>query len=95
MRKHHGGFERSRKRNARADRWGAAMAGGILFALPMAGGLYRGSLGWIDAVVAIVGVAALAVAADSFARRNRRPEASSEVSCAPPGTSSGCPRVGR
>lgn len=45
MRKHYEGIERSRKGTARADRWGAAMAGGILFALPMAGGLYRGSLG--------------------------------------------------
>ena len=70
MRKHYGGMERSRKRDARPDRWGAAMAGGILFAVPMAGGLYRGSLGWMDAVVAIMGVAALAVAADSFARRS-------------------------
>ena len=69
MRKQYRGIERSRKRAARADRWGAAMAGGVLFALPMAGGLYRGSLGWMDAVVAIMGVAALAVAADSFARR--------------------------
>lgn len=51
-----------------SDRWGAAIAGGILFALPMAGALYRGSLGWIDVVVAIMGIAGLAVAADSFAR---------------------------
>jgi hypothetical protein len=44
-------------RNSRgSDRWGAAIAGAILFALPMAGALYRGSF------------AALAVAADSFAR---------------------------
>lgn len=56
-------------RNSRSsDRWGAAIAGGILFALPMAGALYRGSLGWIDAVVAVMGIAGLAVAADSFAR---------------------------
>lgn len=53
-----------------ADRWGAAMAGGILFALPMAGALYRGSFGWIDVVVAVIGVAGLAVAADSFARHS-------------------------
>ena len=51
-----------------SDRWGAAIAGGILFALPMAGALYRGSLGWIDVVVAIMGIAGLAVAADGFAR---------------------------
>lgn len=61
----------SYSRNSRSsDRWGAAVAGGILFALPMAGALYRGSLGWMDAVVAVMGIAALAVAADSFARHS-------------------------
>ena len=53
-----------------ADRLGAAMAGGILSALPMAGALYRGSFGWIDVVVAIIGIAGLAVAADSLARHS-------------------------
>lgn len=55
---------------SRPDRWGAAMAGAILFALPMAGALYRGSFGRMDVVVALMGIAALAVAADSFARRS-------------------------
>lgn len=56
------------RNSRRSDRWGAAIAGGILFALPMAGALYRGSFGWIDVVVAVLGIAGLAVAADSFAR---------------------------
>lgn len=54
---------------AAADRWGAAIAGAILFALPMAAGFYRGSLAWMDLVVALMGIGALAVAADSFTRR--------------------------
>jgi hypothetical protein len=50
-----------RRLHRNADAWGAAIAGGILFALPMAGGLYRGSFGWMDVVVAVIGAAALAV----------------------------------
>ena len=48
--------------------WGAAIAGGILFALPVAGAFYRGSFGWMDVVVALIGVAGLAAAAGGFTR---------------------------
>ena len=56
-----------------ADRWGAALAGSILFALPTAAALYRGSFAWMDVVVALMGISALAVAANAFAR-NATPE---------------------
>jgi hypothetical protein len=45
-----------------ADRWGAAIAGGLLFALPTAGGLYRGTFDWPDLIVALMGMAGLAAA---------------------------------
>jgi hypothetical protein len=51
-----------------ADRWGAAIAGGILFALPLAGGIYRGVFDWVDLLVALMGICGLAVAAARFAR---------------------------
>lgn len=54
------------RKSRNADRWGAALAGSVLFALPMAGALYRGSLGWMDAAVAVIGIAGLAVAAEAF-----------------------------
>lgn len=52
----------------RTDRWGATVAGTLLFTLASAGALYRGSFGWMDAIVGAMGIAALAVAADSFLR---------------------------
>ena len=52
-----------------AESWGAAIAGGVLVAIPAAAGLYRGALGWIDVVVALMGLGALAVAAHGFSRR--------------------------
>lgn len=59
----------NRARNSRnADRWGAAIAGSILFALPVTGGFYRGSFGWIEVVVAVIGVAGLVSAADGLSR---------------------------
>lgn len=79
------------RRRRNADRWGAAIAGGVLFALPVGGALYRGSLGWMDVVVAIIGMAGLAVAAAGFMRT--RPCASFEE----PRSSSRhtvCPRSG-
>ena len=48
--------------------WGAAIAGSILLVLPVAGAFYRGSLGWVDVVVALIGVAGLAVATEGFIR---------------------------
>jgi hypothetical protein len=56
------------RRSDRADRWGAAIAGTILFAVPVAGGLYRGSFDWMDVVVGLMGFASLAVAVNGFAR---------------------------
>ena len=52
----------------RTDRWGAALAGMLLFTLPTAAAFYRGSLSPMDVIVGLMGVAALAVAADSFMR---------------------------
>ena len=57
-----------KKHYERTDHWGAAFAGTVLFALASAGALYRGSFGWMDAIVGAMGIAALAVAADSFLR---------------------------
>lgn len=54
-----------------ADRWGAAIAGGLLFALPVAGGLYRGVFGWVDLVVALMGIGGIALAVVSFARNSK------------------------
>ena len=62
---------RARRRD-RADRWGAAIAGTILFAVPVAGGLYRGAFDWMDVVVALMGCASLAVAINGFARDRPR-----------------------
>ena len=62
--------DRSRERRT-ADRWGAGIAGGILFALPTAGGLYRGVFDWVDIVVALMGIGGLAVAAERFARKSK------------------------
>ncbi|HET9477201.1 MAG TPA: hypothetical protein VFP63_06915 [Dehalococcoidia bacterium] len=45
-----------------ADRWGAAIAGGLLFALPVAGGLYRGAFHWADLVVVFMGIGGIALA---------------------------------
>lgn len=52
------------------DHWGAAIAGSILLALPIVGAIYRGSFGWMEAVVAVIGVAGLVTAAEGFMRRN-------------------------
>jgi predicted MFS family arabinose efflux permease len=46
----------------------AAMTGAVLVAVPLAGWLYRGSLGWRDAIVALVGIAALVLAGAHFLR---------------------------
>lgn len=73
MSKYHELIEsRLKPRGNDADRWGAAIAGTVLFALPTAGGLYRGSFGWMEAVVAVTGIAGLAVAADAFMRHRPR-----------------------
>jgi hypothetical protein len=53
------------------ERWGAAIMGIILVALPLAGWLYRGSLSWMDSVVALIGIAALVLAVEDFLRRRQ------------------------
>lgn len=64
---HHADHARpDRSRNA--DHWVAAIVGGILIAVPAAAGLYRGSLGWMEVVVALMGFASLATAVQGFAR---------------------------
>jgi hypothetical protein len=62
-----------KKHDLHADRWGAVLAGIALLALPMSAALYRGAFSWLDVVVALMGIGALAAAADSFVR-NARPE---------------------
>ena len=52
----------------RTERWGGTFAGTFLLTLASAGALYRGSFGWMDAIVGAMGIAALAVAAHSFLR---------------------------
>ena len=41
------------------ERWTAAMAGSVLVAVPLAAWGYRGSLSWMDSIVALIGIAAL------------------------------------
>lgn len=53
------------------ERWGGAIAGIVLVALPLAGWVYRGSLSWIDSVVALIGIAAVVLAVEDFVRRRR------------------------
>lgn len=74
-----------------ADHWGAAVAGSILFALPVAGGFHRGSFGWIEVVVAVIGIAGLVTAAEAL--MHSRPRSSSEASRSA-GRHTACPRSG-
>ena len=53
------------------ERWGAPIMGIVLVFLPLAGWLYRGSLSWMDSIVALVGIAALALAVEDFVRRRQ------------------------
>ncbi|HZM36277.1 MAG TPA: hypothetical protein VFC18_17545 [Burkholderiales bacterium] len=62
-----------------ADRWGAAMAGGLLFALPVADGFYRGVFDRVNLVVALMGVGGIRFAVIGFARR-RLPAAAAGLS---------------
>lgn len=57
----------------RTERWGALLAGTLLIILTTAAASYRGSFSWMDVIVAVMGIAALAVAANSFLR-NAPPE---------------------
>jgi hypothetical protein len=50
------------KYHRNAEFWGAAIAGGVLVAMPAAAGLFRGALGWMDVLVGLMGLGALAVA---------------------------------
>ena len=52
-----------------ADRWGAAIAGALLFALPVADGLYRVVFDWVDLLVVLMGIGGMAFGVTSFARR--------------------------
>lgn len=63
---------RRKRRNRNADNWGAALAGGVLFALPVSAGLFRGSFGWMEVVVAVIGIASLVSAAEGFMRSRPR-----------------------
>jgi hypothetical protein len=60
-----------KKHDPHADRWGAFLAGTALLALPTSAALYRGAFGWMDVVVALMGIGALAAAADGFVRNAR------------------------
>ena len=55
-----------------ADLWAAGIAGAILFALPIVGALHRGSFGGMEVVVAVTGVATLAVVVEGLMRRRTR-----------------------
>jgi hypothetical protein len=66
-------YERVESRNRNADHWGAAIVGSILFGLPIAGAFYRGTFGWMEIVVAVIGVASVVTAAEGFMRRRPRP----------------------
>jgi len=46
----------------------AAITGAVLVAVPLAGWVDLGSLGWRDAIVALVGIAALVLAVAHFLR---------------------------
>jgi hypothetical protein len=51
------------------ERWGGAILGTVLVALPVAGWIHRGSLSWMDSVVGLIGIAALVLAVEDFLRR--------------------------
>lgn len=51
------------------ERHGAVVTGTVLIGLPAASWLYRGTLSWMDVVVALIGIAAFASAVEDFARR--------------------------
>ena len=53
------------------ERWGGAIMGTVLVALPVAGWIYRGSLSWMDSVVGLIGIAALVLAVEDFLRRRQ------------------------
>ena len=57
------------KHYERVERWSTAITGAVLVALPVAGWIYRGSLSWMDSVVALIGMAALVLAVEDFRRR--------------------------
>lgn len=50
---------------------GAAITGTVLVALPLAGWAYRGTLTWMDIVVALIGITALVFAPEDFLRRRQ------------------------
>lgn len=52
--------------------WGAAIAGTVLVALPAAIWAFRGSLSWMDTIVALIGIASLVLAVEGFLRRRQR-----------------------
>ena len=53
------------------ERWGGAIMGAVLVSLPLAGWVYRGSLSWMDSIVALIGIAALVLAVEDFVRRRQ------------------------
>ena len=81
-------------RSRSADHWLAAIAGGILVAVPVAAGLYRGSVGWMEVIVVLMGLASLATAVQGFARDSTR-RSSAGVSRARPDSYAGCAPAGK
>ncbi|HXV12543.1 MAG TPA: hypothetical protein VD839_17210 [Burkholderiales bacterium] len=57
------------KHHSRIERWGGAAAGIVLVTLPLAGWSYRGSVSWMDIIVALAGIAALVLVVEDLLRR--------------------------
>ena len=74
------------------ERWGAPIMGTVLVSLPLAGWVYRGSLSWMDSIVALIGVAALVLAVEDFVRRRQLARALQTPRSG--GRHTGCPRPG-
>jgi hypothetical protein len=58
-----------KRHHNRIERWGRAAAGIVLVTVPLAGWSYRGSVSWMDIVVALAGIAALALVVEDLLRR--------------------------
>ena len=75
------------------ERYGAVFTGTALVGLPAGGWFYRGTLSWMDVIVALIGIAAVASAVEDFMRR-RHLARSLRARPGPRGRHTVCPRSG-
>jgi hypothetical protein len=72
MQRYYERVESSPNRVGSSERWSAAVAGAVLVAVPASAWVFRGWLSWMEVVVAMVGIASMAVAVLGFVRRRPR-----------------------